>query len=105
MAFDEASRGVTRSASGVRIQVLAQPRASRDAFVALHDGQVKIALRSAPVDGEANAALIAFLAKALRVPRKSVSLVQGEASRRKTVLVEGDADDLMARIEALLPSG
>jgi len=83
--------------------VLAQPRASRDAFVGVHDEQLKIALRSAPVDGEANAALLSFLAKALGVPKRSVTLTQGEASRRKTVIVEGESGALEARLLELVP--
>lgn len=84
------------------MQVLAQPRASRDAIVGVHDGQLKVALKAPPVDGEANAALIAFFAKALRVPKRAVSLVQGESSRRKTVRVEGDPAELEATLAALL---
>ena len=98
----EGPRGFERTATGLRVQVLAQPRASRDAVVGVHDGQIKIALRSAPVEGEANASLIAFLAKALGVPKKAVTLAQGEASRRKTVLVAGDPAALEAAMRALV---
>ena len=99
----EGERGFERVATGLRVRVLAQPRASRDAIVGVHDGQLKIALRSAPVEGEANAALVAFLAKALGVPKKAVTFAQGEASRRKTVVVAGDPAALEAAMVALLP--
>ena len=42
-----------------------------------------------PVDGGANEALVALLAKALRVGRGSVSIVRGRSSRNKVVRVEG----------------
>ena len=93
------------TADGLRIQVLAQPRASRDAVVGVYDGQLKIALTAPPVDGEANAALVSFVAKALRVPRRDVVLVQGEASRRKVVVVKGETHALVTRLEALLAKG
>jgi uncharacterized protein (TIGR00251 family) len=98
----EELRGFVRTATGLRVHVLAQPRASRDAILGVHDGQLKIALRSAPVEGEANASLVAFLAKALGVPKKAVALAQGEASRRKTVIVAGDPAALEAALIALV---
>jgi len=98
----EELRGFVRTATGLRVHVLAQPRASRDAILGVHDGQLKIALRSAPVEGEANASLVAFLAKALGVPKKAVTLAQGESSRRKTVIVAGDPAALEAALIALV---
>lgn len=91
-----------RTSAGLRVHVLAQPRASRDALVGLHDGQLKVALKAPPVEGEANAALVAFFSKALKLPKKAVTLVQGEASRRKTVLLAGDAAALEEALRALL---
>ena len=102
MAEAPAGACFERTSVGLRVHVLAQPRASRDALVGVHDGQLKVALKAPPVDGEANAALVAFFAKALRVPKRAVSLVQGEAARRKTVLIAGDAAELAASLAALL---
>jgi uncharacterized protein (TIGR00251 family) len=84
---------------GVELAVLVQPRASRTRVVGEHDGLLKIQLAAPPVDGEANAALLEFLAKALGVPRRQVTLTVGDASRRKRVKVVGvDA----ARAEAVM---
>ena len=84
---------------GVELAVLVQPRASRTRVVGEHDGLLKIQLAAPPVDGEANAALLEFLAKQLGVPRRQVTLSAGDASRRKRVTVVGvDA----ARVEAIM---
>ncbi len=89
-------------AGGVELSVLVQPRASRTRVVGEHDGQLKIQLAAPPVDGEANAALLEFLAKALGVPKRQVALVSGDASRRKRVSVHGiDA----ATAEAVMSAG
>lgn len=74
---------------GVELLVLVQPRASRTKVVGVHDGRLKVALAAPPVDGEANAALVEFLADALEVKRAQVALVDGETSRRKRVQVLG----------------
>jgi uncharacterized protein (TIGR00251 family) len=75
----------------VTFDVLVQPRASRAKIGPLHDGRLKVAVTSPPVDGEANAAVIELLAKALGVARGAVRVIAGTSSRRKTVQVEGIA--------------
>lgn len=50
---------------------------------------LKIQLASPPVEGAANAELLDLLAKTLGVPRRALTLVAGEGSRRKRVRVEG----------------
>ncbi len=70
-------------------EVRVQPRASRDRVVGLHGGALKVALCAPPVDGAANDALCRFLARALGVPRRAVTIVRGQRSRDKTVRVEG----------------
>ena len=42
-----------------------------------------------PVDGKANAALTALIAKRAGVPKSSVTVVRGHTSRDKVVRVEG----------------
>ncbi|MGC3997423.1 MAG: DUF167 family protein [Anaeromyxobacter sp.] len=74
---------------GAVLEVLVQPRASRTAVVGEHDGRLKVALAAPPVDGEANAALIAFLAGALSVRKAAVEIQRGETGRRKTVRTAG----------------
>src|SRR5512140_1825945 len=76
-------------AGGVVLEILVQPRASRSRVVGEHDGRVKIQLAAPPVDGEANAALVAFLAEALGVKKADVALLAGETGRRKRVRVAG----------------
>jgi uncharacterized protein len=77
------------AAGAVLLEVLVQPRASRTRVAGEHDGRLKIQLAAPPVDGEANEALIAFLAAALGVRRADVTIERGAAGRRKTVRVAG----------------
>jgi uncharacterized protein (TIGR00251 family) len=81
---------VIRSADGaVLVDVLVQPRASRVKIGPVHDGRLKIAVTAPPVDGEANAAVIDAIAKALGVARGAVTVVSGATGRRKTLRLEG----------------
>jgi uncharacterized protein (TIGR00251 family) len=58
---------------------------------------LKIRVAAPPVEGKANEALIAYLAKALGVPRRAVSILKGESSREKLLLV-ADAQADPARL-------
>jgi uncharacterized protein (TIGR00251 family) len=77
------------TSSGVVLRVFVAPRSANTKVLGLHDGMVKVALTAPPVDGAANKALIAFLAKMLGVSKSSVTIVAGETSRKKSVSVEG----------------
>lgn len=73
----------------VVVRVRVQPRASRNAIHLEPKGAIRVALTAPPVDGAANAALLAFVAKTLGVSKRSVALTRGERSREKTLEVEG----------------
>ena len=78
-------------AGGAVLELLVQPRASRTRVVGEHEGRLKIQLAAPPVDGEANAALLAFLAEALDLRRADLALLAGETGRRKRVRAAGMA--------------
>ena len=62
-----------------------QPGASRSEFAGMHGARLKVRLAARAVDGQANAALIEFLAAHYRVPKRSVKIVSGLKSRQKRV--------------------
>ena len=66
-----------------------QPKASRDAVRFEPNGRVRVALTAPPVDGAANKALVAFLAKRLGLSKSKLKLVAGDKSREKTLRIEG----------------
>jgi len=72
----------------VRLHV--QPGASRSGWAGLHGGHaMRLRVAAPAVEGKANAACVAFLAEALAVPRRSVSIVRGAHGREKTVRITG----------------
>ena len=77
------------SATGLRISVHVQPRASKTEIAGLHGTALKVRLHSPPVDGAANDELIAFLAKSLGVAKRDVRVVAGHSSRGKTIEIDG----------------
>ena len=73
----------------VVIALHVQPGAKRTEVAGTHGEALKIRLAAPPVDGKANEALVAFVAKALGLPKSRVELVAGHASRAKRLRVVG----------------
>ena len=78
------------------------PKSSRDeigGIERLADGRtvLKVRVRAVPQDGEANAALISLLAKALRIAASAVRIEAGASGRLKSLHLDGDAGTLAGR--------
>ncbi|HWU80736.1 MAG TPA: DUF167 family protein [Caulobacter sp.] len=78
------------------------PRGGRDAvdgWALDADGRpyLKVRVASPPVDGAANAALLAFMAKSLKIPRSAVRLAAGDTARLKRLELEGVTAEDLAR--------
>jgi uncharacterized protein (TIGR00251 family) len=91
------------TAAGVELHLLVQPRASRDQLVGVRGTELKVRLAAPPVDGAANAACCAFFAKLCGLPKSRVSLVGGESSRHKRLLLAGA--DVAAVVAAVGSAG
>lgn len=72
-----------------RISVRLQPRARREEVAGVRGDAVVIRVTAPPVDGRANAALCAFVAKRAGVPKSAVRVVAGASTRDKVVEVRG----------------
>ena len=70
-----------------QLSILVAPRASSNRVIGEHNGALKIALTSPPVDGQANEALIAFLSKTFKIPKSCIEISKGLSSKRKTVTI------------------
>ncbi len=79
---------IERTATGIRLRLHVQPRASRSELAGRHGNAIKIRLTAPPVDGAANEALLRFLASRLEVPLSTLSLVAGGSGRSKVVAVD-----------------
>jgi len=84
----------------MRLAVRVTPKGGRDGVDgwALDPGgrpYLKVRVSAAPSDGEANAALVAFLAKTLKRPKSALRIVAGETARLKMIEIEG-LDDAAA---------
>jgi uncharacterized protein (TIGR00251 family) len=79
---------------GIVLAVRVTPRGGRDALLAGTGAHFAARIAAPPVDGRANAALIALVATAFAVPRRAVRLIAGDGARLKRQHVAGDPHTL-----------
>jgi uncharacterized protein (TIGR00251 family) len=84
---------LARTPAGWTIAVHVQPGAKRTAVAGVHGERLKIRIAAPPIEGRANAAIVAFIAERLDVPRAQVSVTRGERSRDKLIVIaDSDCD-------------
>lgn len=91
---------------GVTIAIKLTPKAKREEIGDLMSGEnttvlLKASVTAPPEDGKANKALIALLAKKWGLPKSAFSLLSGETSRQKVILVEGETTVLLERLKGV----
>ncbi|MBF0480833.1 MAG: DUF167 domain-containing protein [Desulfovibrionaceae bacterium] len=83
---------LSRDTSGAwLIAVWACPGAKKNALDGVYQQRLKVKIAAPAVDGKANTALTAYLAKVLHVPGRAVSVASGQTGRRKTLRVDPGA--------------
>ncbi|HEX7510934.1 MAG TPA: DUF167 domain-containing protein [Chitinivibrionales bacterium] len=74
-----------RCVIGIRLK----PSTSREKIVSIDENEICVAVTAPPVEGKANEALVAMLAKKLQVSKSSIEIRRGLRSRVKMVAIEG----------------
>jgi len=60
-----------------------------------------VRIAAAPIDGEANAALLSFLASTLRLRKSTLSMGRGSTSRTKSIVIDAAANDHLSAEELM----
>jgi uncharacterized protein YggU (UPF0235/DUF167 family) len=84
------------------LDVAVVPRATADSVGPWSDGVLKVRVTRPPSDGEANAAVVTAVARALELAPSRLDIVAGRRGRRKRLRIDGiDRAELLARLAAL----
>jgi len=86
-----------------RIEVRLRPRGHADELLGLVDGALQARVAAPPVDGRANKALCRLVAKRVGVAPSCVSVIRGEKSRQKLLIVKG-VDEAELKLSLASPS-
>jgi uncharacterized protein (TIGR00251 family) len=92
------------STDGVLLRVYVQPKASREGIAGYHGDALKIRLKEPPVEGEANAACIRFLASLFGLPQTNLSIKTGHKSRLKLIEMEGVSIEEIRKVIVAQPA-
>jgi uncharacterized protein len=92
----------------MRFAVRVTPKGGRDAVEgwtrdAAGRPMLKVRVAAAAADGAANAAVLALIARSLKLPKSAVRLVAGQTARIKRVEVEASEADLAAAFGSTEP--
>jgi len=95
------------ASNGVVVAVRLTPKGGRDAIDGVEiqaDGRavLKVRVRAAPTEGEANEALVRLLARTLDVPSRDVTLLSGATARQKRIAISGHGPTLVATLEKIV---
>lgn len=79
----------------MKLHIRVCPNAKQSAIIgweshAIHSRILRLRIAAPPIDGAANQAVIALLARELRCPKSRVSLDKGSGSREKTIILPDD---------------
>jgi uncharacterized protein (TIGR00251 family) len=83
------------------LDVAVTPGARRNAADGWHDGALRVRLTAPPVDGQANAALVSWLAAQLHLPQRAVRIVRGVSARRKRVELDAPWESTLRWLSAV----
>jgi len=85
-----------------RLDVRVTPGARRNAWAGrMPDGRRKVKIAAPPLEGRANEALVAFVARSLGLPRRAVRLAHGAGGRDKRLEVDLGVEELERRLAAV----
>lgn len=84
---------------GISIKISVMPNSSKTFLVGLVEGMLKIKLNAPPLEGRANKETIEFFSKLIGIPKTSISILRGDKSKLKTLLIKGDKDLLKEKIK------
>lgn len=83
----------------MELRVWVQPGAARSEIAGLHGEALKIRIAAPAQEGRANQALVEFLADLLGLPKSRVSILRGEKTREKVLLLRGlKAEELAGKL-------
>jgi uncharacterized protein len=71
------------------LEVSVSPKSSANRIVIDGNGFIKVYLTAPPVDGKANAGLLAFISKKLKIPKSDIDIVYGEKGKKKRLAICG----------------
>jgi uncharacterized protein (TIGR00251 family) len=86
---------IYKNRPGIRLALRVSPNAGRNEITGYKDGVLQVKVAAAPAKGKANKALTDLLAERLGIRKSAITIIKGETSRNKVILINGiSSEDL-----------
>ncbi len=89
---------IRETEKGAVLEIRLLPRSSRCEIAGLQDGALKIKITAPPVEGKANEECIRFISGILKIRKSALTIIAGEKSKNKTILVTGMTAQVIEKI-------
>ncbi len=89
--------------SGVRFKVSVVPNSSCSKIVEITEEFIKIKLNSPPIEGKANKEVISMFSKILKIPKSTISIINGEKNKLKTIQAQITEEDFLKKLDVIFP--
>ncbi len=98
---------IRRSQKWVDLYIKVTPNSSRDEITGIvktgdNNYRLAVKIRAVPEKGKANKAVIAFFAKAMRLPKSAFMVSSGSTARQKTLRIEGNPQIIVEKLATLI---
>ncbi|MFN5623580.1 MAG: DUF167 domain-containing protein [Planctomyces sp.] len=103
LSEQDVSAAVSAHADGAVVRFHVQPGARRTALCGLHGERIRAAVAEPPEKGRATDAVLRLLADSLKRPVSAITLLRGQSSRQKDLLVSGvTVSEVVTQLHRLL---
>ncbi len=86
---------------GLILNIRISPNSSKNQII-IENNIIKIKVTAQPIENKANKALIEYLSKLTKVPKTSITIVKGETSKDKTILISTTDKEKQQNIKDIL---
>lgn len=86
---------------GVILRLRISPNASKNQFIFTED-MIKLKITAQPIENKANKAVVEYLSKLFKVPKTKISILKGDTSKEKTLLIKTDDMGKIENIKTIL---
>lgn len=86
---------------GIILRLRISPNASKNQFI-FTDDMIKLKITAQPIENKANKAVIEYLSKLFKVPKTKITILKGDTSKEKTLLIKTTDMEKIENIKTIL---
>ena len=105
MEISEQYSCITEKGNDTVLTIRLTPNSSKNEYCEINNEFLKVKVSAQPIENKANKALIEFLSDSLNLPKTRFSLISGDKSKLKRILIKDTKkEDILSKILFVLKS-